>query len=195
MAFSAVLDTCVLVLPTSRDLLLECASAGGYRALWSDETEAELERTIEHLWTRKRRDAIEARGYATRLLRSMNGALPDARVTGWQLAAPAAADLPDPGDAHVIGAAIRGGAAVVVTLNLKDFPANALPAGLSAQHPDEFLRDLLDLVPGLVGDAVERISARTGRRGPKLSVEEVLGALEQEGLTGFASDYRERAAN
>ena len=55
-------------------------------------------------------------------------------------------DLPDPDDRHVLAAAIKAGAEVIVTYNLRHFPAVALqPFNVQAQHPDEFLVGLLDL--------------------------------------------------
>ena len=52
--------------------------------------------------------------------------------------------LPDPDDRHVLAAAIHGGAQVIVTQNLKDFPSSALSRfSLRAQHPDAFLVELL----------------------------------------------------
>lgn len=45
--------------------------------------------------------------------------------------------LPDPGDRHVLAAAIRTGAQVVVTSNLKHFPAADLRQwGIEAKSPD-----------------------------------------------------------
>lgn len=48
--------------------------------------------------------------------------------------------LPDPDDRHVLAAAIRCHAQVIVTQNLKDFPPAGLePFGIEAQHPDLFV--------------------------------------------------------
>lgn len=59
--------------------------------------------------------------------------------------------LPDPQDRHVLAAAIEGGADVIVTCNLTDFPANEVSKhGLFVQHPDELVTLLLDSAPELV---------------------------------------------
>lgn len=48
--------------------------------------------------------------------------------------------LPDQDDRHVLAVAIKGWADLIVTSNLKDFPADVLGRwGIEAQHPDEFL--------------------------------------------------------
>jgi hypothetical protein len=55
-------------------------------------------------------------------------------------------DLLDPDDRHVLAAAIRCTASVIVTFNERDFPsAILLPFGIEAQHPDLFIDNLYAL--------------------------------------------------
>jgi PIN domain len=72
----------------------------------------------------------------------MNAHVRDCLVTGYEDLIPAL-DLPDPDDRHVLAAAIRGRADVIVTCNLADFQADQLAHyGIEARHPDDFLLSL-----------------------------------------------------
>jgi hypothetical protein len=102
--FSALLDTCVLVPSRARDVLLEAASAGAYRPLWSSEILAELDRTLRLLQSKRGVSPEETDAYLTRLFRQLEAAFPDALVTGWEPLA-ATVQLPDPDDRHVVAAA------------------------------------------------------------------------------------------
>jgi hypothetical protein len=77
-------------------------------------------------------------------------------VSGSEVLIPAM--LNDEKDRHVVAAAVRAGAEVVVTLNLKDFPRSALqPFHVEARHPDGFLIELYDLSSELVIHSPARI--------------------------------------
>ena len=112
----------------------------------------------------------------------------DCLVTGFEDLIPVL-QLPDPGDRHVLAAAIHGRADVIVTYNLRHFPPEILsPYGIEAQHPDEFLIHLIDLAPGPVCAA-----ARTHRmrlKNPEKTVTEYLETLEHQSLSQFAAHLR-----
>jgi hypothetical protein len=112
----------------------------------------------------------------------------DALVTGYEDLIPGL-QLPDPDDRHVLAAAIRGRADVIVTINLRDFPSEIIgPFGIDAQHPDEFILHLLDLAPELVVAAAE--NHRQSMQHPAKTVSEYLEILERQGLTQTVSVLR-----
>lgn len=182
--FSALLDTCVLVPSRARDVLLEVASTGAYRPLWSSEILAELDRTLRLLLGKREVSPEETDVYLTRLFRQMETAFPDALVTGWESLAETV-QLPDPDDRHVVAAARVGRADVIVTDNLADFPPAALPAPLTRQSLDEFLLDALDLHPRLIISAVRAVARRTGRTGPGMTARDIAAQLQLHGAPAF----------
>lgn len=167
-SFTALYDACVLYPAPIRDLLMWQALTGLFRARWTDQ--------IHEEWIR---NVLEDRGDLTRdqLERTrdlMNRAVPDCLVEGYEDLVAGLA-LPDAGDRHVLAAAIRAGAGVIVTFNLKHFPKPALqPHGVEAQHPDEFIGHLIDLDADAVLAAVKR--QRASLKKPPKSVEEFLSA-------------------
>ena len=89
--------------------------------------------------------------------------------------------LPDPDDRHVLAAAIRGRADVILTRNLRDFPPNALaPFGIEAWYPDDFIAYLIDLAPDTVVSAAAE--HRASLKNPPKTVAEYLTTLEDQGL-------------
>lgn len=55
-------------------------------------------------------------------------------------------ELPDEDDRHVLAAAIKTNANLIVTNNIKDFPEAYLQSfGLHAKTADDFLTDIIDL--------------------------------------------------
>jgi hypothetical protein len=110
----------------------------------------------------------------------MNLAVPDCLVTNFKPLV-ARLTLPDQDDRHVLAAAIRSGAQVIVTANLKDFPESVLAAhGIEAQHPDEFVLNLLDLAPTVVAATIEEQAAAL--KSPPQTIAELLAKLRENGL-------------
>ena len=81
--------------------------------------------------------------------------------------------LPDTDDRHVLAAAIHGGACVIVTSNLKDFPAGTLALyNITAEHADAFVLRLLADDPDRVLSALA--DDRADLVNPPLSVDQYL---------------------
>jgi hypothetical protein len=89
----------------------------------------------------------------------------------------------DPKDRHVLAAAVRANAEVVVTFNLDDFPEPALkPFDITAINPDEFLLDQLHLHPRVTVEALSRQAASCQRE--PTTVPGHLVRLERGGVPG-----------
>ena len=122
----------------------------------------------------------------------MDSHVRDCLVTNYEDLIPAL-NLPDKKDRHVFAAAIRAGADVIVTYNLKDFPPSELsPYDIEAQHPDEFLMHLLDLAPGAVCGSVKTVRARL--KNPPVTTEQYLATLERLELVQTVGVLRSYAA-
>jgi hypothetical protein len=117
---------------------------------------------------------------AVRIRALMDANVRDCLVTGYEMLIPALT-LPDPDDRHVLAAAIRVGAVVIVTANLKDFPPTVLREyGIEARHPDGFISELLTVSPDTVCGAVRR--QRESLKNPPMTVVEFLSVLERQNL-------------
>lgn len=181
--FTALYDSCVLYPAPLRDLLMHLAATDLFRARW---THAIHEEWIGSLLN-DRPDLTRAQLERTRDL--MNMAILDCLVEGYEELIPALT-LPDPDDRHVLAAAIRSQAGVVVTTNMADFPPELLAAyGIEAQHPDEFVSYLIDLAPGQVCRAVKQ--HRDTLKNPPKSTEEYLATLSRQSLPQTVRMLRE----
>jgi hypothetical protein len=98
--------------------------------------------------------------------------------------------LPDPDDRHVLAAAIRAGAQVIVTFNIKDFPAEALATHeMEAKHPDEFVIEQLGLAPAAVVNVI--VEQSQALKNPPRSVADLLETLRDCGLAQSVAKLRE----
>jgi len=173
--FTVLYDACVLYPESLRDFLMRLAVTDVFRARWTDQ--------IHDEWTRnlleKRPDLKKERIERTRNL--MNHHVRDGLVTDYEFLIDEL-DLPDPDDRHVLAAAIRADANVIVTFNLDHFPSNCLaPYGVVAQHPDDFVMRLLDRSPGAVCTAARR--HRGSLHNPAKTVDEYLDSLARQQLS------------
>lgn len=178
--FTALLDACVLASPLKRNLLLSLAEAEFFRPRWSAPIMEETERSIEKLLTNKA--AADASSRAARARNAMERAFEDAMVTGFEPLVAGLTGLPDLNDRHVVAAAIQTRASIIVTDNLRDFPALALaPLDLEAKSADAFIADTIDLrIPTAVA-AIRRMRERFER--PEKTAANLLLDTEKSGLT------------
>jgi predicted nucleic acid-binding protein len=175
--FTCVLDTNVIYPIEIRDLLFWFAHYELYTPKWSDH--------IFDEW----KDVMARKGVPEEVIlkrvEQANKAFPDALVNNYQPLINFL-DLPDIKDCHVLAAAIKTNAHVIVTNNLKDFPQVVLePYGMSAKSADDFLTDIIDLNHEKAVDAFKRMVMN--RRKPDLDEYQVLDALRKNGLTETAN--------
>ena len=177
--FSAVLDTSVIFPATLNDTLLSFAEHGLYRPLWSEQILEELSQSLVRAYPHLNPTTLDSR------ISFMRRGFPQAVIEGWEpLSDDITSRLPDPRDAHVIGATLHAGAPLIVTNNLKDFPREILSSlEIAAVSADAFLvmlwRD--DPVGGLAALSIQ--SSRM--RNPPLSVQQILERLAP-GLPEFS---------
>ncbi|RBP62918.1 PIN domain-containing protein [Brevibacterium sanguinis] len=130
-------DACVLVPINLCDLLLRMAEADLFYPLWTDEVLGEVERCLTMKFGL-------SSSKASRRVQLMKEAFPEASVEGYQSLIEAMKC--DAKNRHVLAGAVRGGADLLVTANLKDFPQeSAAVFDVEVVHPDQLLLDLLDL--------------------------------------------------
>jgi predicted nucleic acid-binding protein len=178
----AFLDASVLYSATLRSVLMYLATEELYRPLWSEAVSREWMAAL----ARRRPDLREAAIAKTNAL--MEGHVDNALVTGYE-GLIESLTLPDPDDRHVLATAIHGGAAAIVTLNLKHFPDNVLaPHNVLARHPDDFIMSIFETDPMAVVRALALDRARL--RKPPMTVTEYVASLFRAGLPETAAAIR-----
>ncbi|HEX6615832.1 MAG TPA: PIN domain-containing protein [Gemmatimonadales bacterium] len=183
MTFVVIYDACVLYPAALRDLLIRLAAAGTVRARWSDTILDEAFQNIR----RNRPDLDPERLERTRV--RMIRAVPDCLVTGYEGLVPGL-KLPDESDRHVLAAAIRAGAQVIVTFNLKHFPEGVLAEyNMEAKHPDDFVVETIDLAPAAVIRIVTEQAAAL--KCPPISISQLLDTLREQRLAQSVARLRE----
>lgn len=173
-------DACVLYPAPLRDLLMHLSLTGLFRAKWTNEIHEEWMRNL----LKKRPDLAAAQLERTRDL--MNAHILDVLVEDYQALIPKIS-LPDPHDSHVLAAAIKSKASLIITYNLKDFPLHELEKyRIQAIHPDKFVTQLFLENSEIILRQVERL--RHGLKNPPLNSAEHLAVLSQQGLECFVRE-------
>ena len=177
--FPAFLDTCALYGAYLCDTLLCLAEATTFRPLWSADVLEELGRNLLKLGLAE--EAVERR------IGEMRRWFPDAMVRGYE-------DLAqnmscDPKDRHVLAAAVRGNAEVLVTFNLKDFPeeSTAISTSLSCTRTSSCSTSLTCIPVPLLRHCGLRPAATSP---PRWTSKICLGASPTAGVPRFAAETR-----
>lgn len=176
--FVVILDANVLYPFGVRDALLTFAEADLYRARWSAQILDEMETAI----VRRRPDRTDNIAHTRR---EMTKAFPEAEVTGHETLIDSL-DLPDENDRHVLAAAIRASAQLIVTENIKDFPSEALsPYDVETVDADTFLAGTFELYSPDALSALRKM--RLNYEAPPMDRSEFIVYLQRNGLGKLAA--------
>ncbi len=176
--FTVVLDTNVIYPLAIRDLLFWFAHYDLYSPKWSNTIFQEWKRVM----IRKGVSELEAE----KRIQVANKAFPDAEVLNYE-GIIGTLSLPDPNDCHVLAAAIKINADLIVTNNLKDFPSEYIQTfGLAVKTADDFITDIIDLNHDTAIAAFKELVLN--KRNPDLTEFQVLNLLRRVGLKDSA-DY------
>ena len=188
--YTVLIDACSLVPALQRDILLHLAEAELFRVRWSDEALNETERTLSSkILPKFGYDDKVAVQKASDTIEKIKTAFPEAMVDDYEAQLCLADSFPDKNDAHIIAAAVKTRASMIVTENLKHFPADKLAAlNIEAKTADDFIADAIDLDEGLAIGAISTM--RRGYRKPEMDGEGLLSIMESRGLTSAASMLR-----
>jgi len=160
--YHVLLDACVLANHGVADLLLRLAERPRlFVPHWSEEILSEVRRTHQEKlgWPLRLVDTFQA---------EIRNAFPQSLVGQYERLIPFLTN--DEKDRHVLAAAIHGDCPLILTFNLKHFPAEALaPHGIRTSHPEEYLVVLYEMAPERVMGTLGEIA---GRR--KMDIEDVL---------------------
>jgi hypothetical protein len=103
-------------------------------------------------------------------------------------------NLPDPNDCHVVAAGITAGASIILTWNLRHFPAKELKKfGLRKETPDAFLSGLYDQVPDLIIGSLA--NARRNLTKSRVSALDFIAILHNQKLIQLARRAQRHVAD
>jgi len=179
--FTRVLDTNVIYPIDIRDLLFWFASYDLFTPKWSKHIFSEWENVMK-------RKGISDEEIKKRLNKAQL-AFPDALVDNYESLVNTL-ELPDEKDRHVLAAAIKTNANIIVMNNMKDFPKKYLASfGLTAKTSDDFITDTIDLNTDVALEAFRALVLN--RTNPNLDEFEILDRFRKNGLIDSAKARKE----
>jgi hypothetical protein len=169
-----IYDACILYSAPLRDLFMRLALADLYQAKWTEDIHREWIGSL----LKNRPDLTKVR--LEKIKEKMDTHVRDCLVEGYAKLIEKIT-LPDPNDRHVLAAAIQAKAQIIVTFNLSDFPLKATKKyNVEAQHPDQFLLNLLRNASSIVMKTVKE--TRLSLKNPPKSTAEYLAILKRQSL-------------
>ena len=179
--FVVILDANVLFPFRVRDVLLTFAHDGLFRARFTEEIMAE--------WTQnllKRKPSLE--DSINSQVNMIRQTFDECFVTG-HMPLIEGLEMPDKDDRHVLAAAVRCSAQVIVTENKRDFPPDLLEEyDIEVLGADEMLVNTYELFPVEAARALGRVRGRY--KNPHMNVSEFLLDLTRVGLPKLAATAR-----
>ncbi|WP_137132227.1 PIN domain-containing protein [Rhizobium sp. FY34] len=132
--FTVFIDANVFFGARLRSLVLYMAQSKMFRARWTDKVHEEWMRNVAD----KRNIDISR---LEKIKACMDSSVLNCLVTGYE-GLEASFELPDPDDRHILAAAVKTRADMILTFNDRDFPKHVVePLGIEICHPDDFLLD------------------------------------------------------
>jgi predicted nucleic acid-binding protein len=175
--FTCVLDTNVVYPVIIRDILFWFAYYDLYTPKWSEHIFDEWKRVMVTKGVSEKE--------AEERISKANSAFPDALVKNYKGLIDSL-ELPDKDDRHVLAAAIKTNASLIITNNIKDFPTKYLQSfGLNVKTADDFLTDIIDLNHEQAIAAFKEMVLH--KKNPKQDEFEVLNLLRNSGLNDTAN--------
>ena len=190
--FTAIVDACSLAGALHRNLLLSLAEAEFYRLRWSGPILDETEQAIVRILDRER--VADSAVRASRARAAMERAFEEAMVEGFDSFLCACGDMPDSKDAHVLAAALKTRASIIVTENVRDFPDRIVaPLNIEVRTSDDFIADTIELDAGRAVAAIRMMRDRL--RKPALTAQALLLEMEAVGLVETVGVLRSHEAS
>ncbi|SHL68429.1 PIN domain-containing protein [Roseovarius marisflavi] len=179
--FVILLDANVMYPFRTRDVLFTFAQQGLFRARFTEQIIDEWTRSL----IRNKPDLAESVKEQAAAVRDV---FQECFVTGYEPLIEGFV-LPDPDDRHVLAAAIKCSAQIIVTENLKDFPSEILDEhDIEALGADDVLANTFDLFPIDGARALRTVRKRYGN--PPFTPSEFLLDLTKSGMPKLAAMAR-----